>query len=236
VGLWFKVFIVGGHCPPFYTYEYWTNSFDNIVVYRLETITALFNTLRIYLVFRWLRDCELSKMRKRHTIASFAGAKFDNVYIFKRWLHGWNGAFFITSVWVLSLLMCGYWFRSGEITACYLKTTKLQEICSGSRASEWVLYARSFEHVNQHYIWDSLWLMYITTASIGYGDITPKTHMGRFCAAAVASLGMLLGALLVAAIMANLEWTPAELHTLRILEHAKAKISQVLYTIVTLYI
>ena len=220
---WLEVLIVGVHCPPFYTNEYWTDSFDNIVVYRIETIAALLNTIRIYLFFRWLRDYELSKMAKRHTIESFAGAKFNNKYICKRWLHGWNASLFLTLVWGLCIFMCAYWYRSAEITACYLKTTKMQEICNHSRSSEWILYAKTFEHTNQYYIWDSLWLMYITTASIGYGDITPKTHMGRFCAGAITVLGMLLGALLIAAMMANLEWTPHELSILRILERAKAK-------------
>ena len=222
-GFWLEVLVVGGHCPPCYTTEYWTNSFDNDVVYRVETLAALFNTLRIYLFFRWLRDYELSTMAKRHTIASFAGAKFDNVYIFKRWLHGWNASLFLTLFWGLCIFLLAYWYRSAEITACFLKTTKMHEVCSKSRSSEWILYAKTFEHINQYYIWDSLWLMYITTASIGYGDTTPKTNMGRVCAGAIAVLGMLLGALLIAAIMANLEWTPHELSILRILERAKAK-------------
>ncbi len=222
-GFWFEVFIVGAHCPPFFTSEHWTESLGNIVVYRIETLAALLNTMRIYLVFRWLRDLEFSKMAKRHTIATFAGAKFNNVYVFKRWLHGWNAILFLTSVWILCIFLEGYWFRAAEVTACFLKTTKMQEICSQTQAREWVLYARTFEHVNQYYIWDSLWLMYITTASIGYGDYTPKTHMGRFCAGVVAIQGMLLGALLIAAIMENLEWTPNELSTLRILERFKAK-------------
>jgi len=222
-GFWLEVLVVGGHCPPFYTTEYSTNSFDNDVVYRVETLAALFNTLRIYLFFRWLRDYELSTMAKRHTIASFAGAKFDSVYIFKRWLHGWNASLFLTFFWGLCIFMLAYWYRSAEITACYLKTTKMHEVCSKSRSSEWILYAKTFEHINQYYIWDSLWLMYITTASIGYGDTSPKTNMGRVCAGAIAVLGMLLGALLIAAIMANLEWTPHELSILRILERAKAK-------------
>jgi hypothetical protein len=222
-GFWLEVVLVGAHCPPFFTSEHWTESLGNIVVYRIETLAALLNTMRIYLVFRWLRDLEFSKMAKRHTIESFTGAKFNNVYIFKRWLHGWNATLFLTFVWILCIFMEGYWFRAAEVTACYLKTTKMQEICSQTQAREWVLYARTFEHINQYYIWDSLWLMYITTASIGYGDYTPKTHMGRFCAAVVAIQGMLLGALLIAAIMANLEWTPNELSTLRILERFKAK-------------
>ena len=31
---WIEVCVVIVHCPPFYTYEYWTISFENIVVYR----------------------------------------------------------------------------------------------------------------------------------------------------------------------------------------------------------
>jgi hypothetical protein len=31
-GFWLEVIVVGGHCPPFYTTEYWTNSFDNVYI------------------------------------------------------------------------------------------------------------------------------------------------------------------------------------------------------------
>ena len=220
---WLEVFFVGGHCPPFYTREYWTDSLGNIVVYRIETIAALVNTLRIYLVFRWLRDYELMRMDKRHTIATFSNTKFNNIFVLKRWLHGYRASFFLVIVWLLAMFLCAYWFRSAELTACYLKTTKLQEICSIPRASEWVLFAQKYEHQNNYYIWDSLWLMYITTSSVGYGDITPTTNMGRFCVAIITVQGILLGALLTATIMANLEWTPNERSTLSILERFKAR-------------
>jgi hypothetical protein len=219
---WVEFFVVGTHCPPFYTGEYETGTFDNVVVYRAETLASLVNTVRIYLVWRYYRDWVLFHLARRHTIASFSGAKFGTVFVLKKSLHGWRATLFILACWMVSLVLVSYWYRSAEFSACYLPTTKAK-VCSQSEASEWRLFQETFQHHNDPYIWDSMWLMFITTLTIGYGDISPTTHYGRVTAAFISIIGILLGSLLTAAMMTNLEWTATELQTLRILERAKAR-------------
>ena len=120
---------------------------------------------RLYLLWRWLRDLELNSMPKRHTIETFTGSKFGSIYVLKYWLHGWRASIFLLAVWLMALLMTSYWFRVAEMTACFLKTTEIIHICNQTEASNWVVFTTSFEHKNNYYIWDALWVMYITTMS-----------------------------------------------------------------------
>ena len=183
--LWMEVIVIGVHCPPFYTYEYDTDSFGNIILYRAETLGALFNVIRIYLVWRYYRDFVLYNIQKRHTIASFTGAKFGTSFVLKHSLTGWHTIPFIVIIWTMAIFLCAYVYRAAEISACFLKTTKSTEVCSQPRATEWQLYDNVYEHHNEVYIWDALWLMYITTMTIGYGDISPSTHYGCVYAARI---------------------------------------------------
>ena len=47
------------------------------------------------------------------------------------------------------------------------------------------------------YFINSIWLMVITTTTVGYGDFYPKTHMGRMTAVAICLLGMMMVSLIV---------------------------------------
>lgn len=246
---------------------------------RIETLAALANTVRFYLIWRYYRDVVLYNLPKRHTIASFTSARFGTIYVLKKSLHGWrapvfllgesqnliswsndtrlcspanangpdilpracanilsdSGAFsfpalpifrrcrLISASWFVSLCFCAYWYRAAEVTACFLKTTKMRDVCSLPEADVWELFGTRFEKHNDYYFWDSFWLMYITTLTIGYGDITPLTHYGRVAAAFVTILGILIGSLLTASMMTNMEWSDGEITTLHILERAKAQ-------------
>ena len=219
--VWLEFAVIGFHCPAFYTAEYDTRTLDNIVVYRAETLAALGNTLRIYLVWRYYRDLVLFHTEKRHTIASFTGAKFGTGYVLKWSMRGWHAVPFMMVVWTIAIVISAYWYRAAELTACSLPTTRMVELCSQAEASEWSLYEEKFIHNNDYYIWDALWLMYITTMTIGYGDIAPTTYYGRVTAAVVGVFGICMAAILTGALITNLEWRPEELATLQILERAK---------------
>ena len=221
---WLEVSILSLHCPPYITDEYHTYSFENLIVYRAETLGALINSVRCYLIWRYMRDYYLHKLPKRLTIEEFTGANFGSNYVFKHNLHGWPGAFAIICFWGLGLLCCGYWYRAAEITACKLPSTLSPRCSSEERAHAWILFGTDFEHVNDVYIWDHMWLVLITSLTVGYGDTSPKTYYGRVVAAISVLLGLALGSTLTAAISNILQWTPEELTVLRILERRKTNL------------
>ena len=62
---------------------------------RIETLAALANTTRLYLIWRYYRDVVLHNLPMRHTIASFTSARFGTVYVLKKSLHGWRAPVFL---------------------------------------------------------------------------------------------------------------------------------------------
>ena len=48
--------------------------------------------------------------------------------------------------------------------------------------------------------WDSAWLCVVTASTVGYGDMVPLTHIGKFIAFFVAIIGSFLIALVVLAV------------------------------------
>jgi len=78
------------HVPPGITWEFSTISIENIVVYRIETMGALFNLLRFYLVWWVFTDWMLHDLPNRHTVAHFAKVKFDSLFAIKRALNSWH--------------------------------------------------------------------------------------------------------------------------------------------------
>ena len=220
---WAEVLVCGLHCPPGISTEFSTETFDNIIVYRAETLGALINTLRAYLLWKYFRDRKFLSMPKKHLIAGFTGAETNSVYAIKIMLRGATGLLTIAVMWFSSIIMIAYWYRAAEITACSLNTT-LHPKCQLERAHTWSLYGSEFHHNNEVFLWDAIWLMFISTLTIGYGDIAPTTHYGRVCVTVIVAVGMLLATLLTGSLTYLLEWSEEEFTTLRLLEREKARV------------
>ena len=60
------------------------------------------------------------------------------------------------------------------------------------------------------HLYNSLWLVIVTMTTVGYGDIYPQTHFGRFFCIMACIIGMLLVSTLVLALSSRLEFTPDE--------------------------
>jgi len=60
------------------------------------------------------------------------------------------------------------------------------------------------------HLYTSFWLVMVTMMTIGYGDIYPQTHFGRFVCIIACLVGMLLVSTLVLALSSKLEFTADE--------------------------
>ena len=60
------------------------------------------------------------------------------------------------------------------------------------------------------YLFNALWLVIITMTTVGYGDIYPQTHFGRFFGVISCLIGMILISYLVVSMNTVLEFTPQE--------------------------
>lgn len=55
-----------------------------------------------------------------------------------------------------------------------------------------------------------MWLVMVTMTTLGYGDLYPQTHFGRFFGVLACLIGMLLVSYLIVAMSTLFEFTPQE--------------------------
>ena len=53
-----------------------------------------------------------------------------------------------------------------------------------------------------------MWMIIITMTTVGFGDLYPATHMGRFCAVLASFLGMVFVSVLVASLNHLIDFSP----------------------------
>jgi hypothetical protein len=63
---------------------------------------------------------------------------------------------------------------------------------------------------NFHELWSSIWLVFVTMTTVGYGDIYPKSYGGRILGAFMCLWGVLVVSLFVVTISETLEFNHAE--------------------------
>ena len=63
---------------------------------------------------------------------------------------------------------------------------------------------------NFHELWSSIWLVFVTMTTVGYGDIYPKSYGGRVLGAFMCLWGVLVVSLFVVTISETLEFNHAE--------------------------
>lgn len=82
-----------------------------------------------------------------------------------------------------------------------------------------------------------MWLVTITMTTVGYGDVYPQTHFGRFFGVLSCILGMLLVSYLIVGMSSLFDFTPQEhrayekLKKLSATDHAKQKAANVIKTL-----
>lgn len=60
------------------------------------------------------------------------------------------------------------------------------------------------------HLYNSIWLVMVTMTTVGYGDIYPQTHFGRFFGVIACIIGMLLVSYLVVGMSSLLDLSPQE--------------------------
>ena len=224
---WVEALICVPFLPPFVTFELITYNWLNIVMYRAETIFCLYNSFRLYLFLPVVRDYELRRLPKRHTISSFTNTGMNSAFALKRILNGHDAMLVIGCFWASSFLITGYWFRAVEISACGLQTTT-NPLCNVRAAKFWTLESdrsNEFEKRNDLYLWNAFWGMFITATSVGYGDILATTHAGRFVSAVAATAGLVFTAALTAALSIKLSWTEQEQAAMLVVKREQARLA-----------
>lgn len=82
--------------------------------------------------------------------------------------------------------------------------------CKAEEAKQWIVSGNNFQKVNDYYFYNAFWFMIITSTSVGYGDITPTTSLGRLIAAFAALTGLVFTSLFTASLSNTLNFTTTE--------------------------
>eukprot|EP00293_Proteomonas_sulcata_P009046 CAMPEP_0184305260 /NCGR_PEP_ID=MMETSP1049-20130417/14575_1 /TAXON_ID=77928 /ORGANISM="Proteomonas sulcata, Strain CCMP704" /LENGTH=569 /DNA_ID=CAMNT_0026617277 /DNA_START=26 /DNA_END=1735 /DNA_ORIENTATION=+ len=225
--LWVEIFFCSLHLPPFCTFEMEANAFENFLLYRAETVFTFLNTLRLYVLWRVFRDWILSDLPATHSISLISEVHLGSRFAFKRILNGPHAGAYIACFWASMTLLMGYWFRSAELQACFFSSAK-HPGCQEHNARWWKLSGgETFEKNNDLYMQNSLWLIFITATSVGYGDIVPTTHFGRATAGTISVLGIVNASLLTASLANALMYSSGEVRVMILLEREKARLKLV---------
>lgn len=172
-----ELLVTSVHCPPFVDTEFEFEQLSGKLVVSLNGVCLSVMLLRVYLVFP-----VLSKFTKWGNERAQATCR-----------------------------TCGFNFRSLFALKALLKERPLEVLAFSMLGSIIVfavgirVYERPYELLNTEednfkYIWNGMWLVVLTMTTVGYGDVYPKTHVGRF----IGALSCLFGVFLVSLVVVSL--------------------------------
>lgn len=222
---WLETVLCSIHLPPGCTFAFGSTNMGNFVLYRAEALDFLVCSVRLYLAFRVFWHWMVSDLPKKHIVPLFSSARVGPFFALKRCFEGWQAIKFITVIWIAVIVIAGYFFRLSEMSACVLASGHDHPGCQGENAISWSLDAGGsyFDVTQDLYIWNSFWVMFITSITVGYGDLYPVTHLGRFVAVLSALLGIVLASVLTASLESILVFSSLE-HSARMhMQGAKAR-------------
>ncbi|CAL1536837.1 unnamed protein product [Lymnaea stagnalis] len=150
----------------------------------IDGILSVLMMFRLYLAGRFLVvHSSLLTDQSTQTISAVSHVKIDLFFVFKAAMTDHPGK--VIALAMFSMYAMSVW----AMRTCELYYTSITD---------------------SHSIYESMWLSAITFLTVGYGDITPKTHCGRFVAVITALMGLGSTALLVAVVAKKMEQTRAE--------------------------
>ncbi|CAG5129615.1 unnamed protein product, partial [Candidula unifasciata] len=147
----------------------------------IDGILSVLMMFRLYLVGRFLvAHSPLLTDPTTQTIAAVSHVKIDMFFVFKAAMTDHPGK--VIALTMLSMYSVSVW----AMRTCELYYTKISDAQS---------------------LTQSMWLAAITFLTVGYGDLTPMTHCGRFIAVVTGLMGLGSTALLVAVVAKKMEQT-----------------------------
>jgi hypothetical protein len=171
----FEVCLILPHMPPFFTasFNYATvvGSRTVQVTYELSSFFTLFVILRMYYLVVAMQDAMLADISPaRRLVEINTGSTVSGTFLLKL---AWNRRFFAFL----------FLFAASVCLICSFFLMVLEGQTKGSSFKEYA---------------DCLWFTLVTFATIGYGDIAPKTIVGRVIAIFAVLTGLSFSALITA--------------------------------------
>jgi hypothetical protein len=160
------------HAAPGVSFSIKTSDIQGTVVtYSFQMISVLWMGSRIFVIVRYIKESMLTLQRAPciEILAGLAKIKLDNRFASKMWFNHDS----MTRLLAMLIVLILY-------------TSYCSNVCD-----------RPIVDSQQLAFADSVWMIFVTVATVGFGDIVPKTHCSRFMAGCAMVCGLCVSSILV---------------------------------------
>jgi len=191
--LFIEIILLSIFVPPYNESKYTITFNEGFIVTSLDSILCLFITLKLLYIIRFLTISSKWNSKEVKEMAYNINADIGLFFVFKAKLTK-SPRSLLFMVFIFAIGIYGYLMRTFEIG-----------------------YHLKGENENDHNVFysyaDTLWLVVVTMHTIGYGDIYPKTSLGRVITYICTLSGVVIISIGVIKISKFLEFTPEEKKT-----------------------
>lgn len=196
----FEVCVVSVHSPPGYDRTIEFEQLDGTLVLSVNNVLTSLMLLRAFLILRVVWHFSRMSAEKATQFCGEVGCEANTMFVFK--------ALFKEKPFIM--LSCGMFvsiFIFALAVRVYERPYKVNEELG----------------LNYNYVWNSMWLVVLTMTTVGYGDIYPNTHIGRFIIVIACFWGVFLVSMMVVTLNDTSKFSPAEKRSYDMLTKLKAK-------------
>lgn len=194
-----EVCICAIHWPPYIDKDIEFKQLKGTLTLSGNAICSAIMLLRTYLILRLLVYTIGLKNRRTEALLDAYGCKSASIFSVKIIIKE-NSSYFLL-ITCLSILVFAIALRIFERPFKDYKNT-----------------SQNFDH-----IWNSMWLICLAMTTVGYGDIVPKTHMGRFITTLACFWGIFLISVSVVLLTNVLKFSEGEEKSYNILSRLTTK-------------
>jgi len=187
------------HCPPGLDSTFEASVMNYSIEYSMDSFLSVFVLLRFYLCLRLIYLMSDYTSQRAEWVLHAHGLEVSSIFAVK--------AYIATKplIAVGALFVLGTLFWSELLFLAEKPERKhVEMMCESSKVYH------STEHSDLNDFGTCYWLTFVTTATVGYGEVYPKTNVGRAVAMLACILGNVYTGLLVLALQSNLKLNQVE--------------------------